>query len=122
MQYSAIVITAISSVTAVQALGINCRGSSNCASQGNVLTTIYNQILNLNQGIPYVDGQHITCSKNTCAFFQNLPVSNTYTAGDAAGHVKSLLDHGCSACGSDPLDGNDVLNGELTVNWVTSPS
>ena len=27
-----------------------------------------------------------------------------------------------TACGSDPTDGNDVLNGELTVNWVTNPS
>ena len=113
MHYSAIVITAMSSMTAVHALGINCRGqkspiflhplqyprlsvsigSSNCLSQGNVLTTIYNQILNLNQATPYVDGQHIACSKNTCAFYQNLPVG-TYTAGQAATHVKNLLNHG----------------------------
>ena len=113
MHYSAIVITAMSSMTAIHALGINCRGqkspiflhplqyprlsvsvgSSNCASQGNVLTTIYNQILNLNQDTPYVDGQHVACSKNTCAFYQNLPVG-LYTAGQAATHVKNLLDHG----------------------------
>ena len=69
-------------------------GSSNCASQGNVLITIYNQILNFNPNIPYVDGTHIACSKNTCAFYQNLPVSGTNTAGQAATHVKNLLDHG----------------------------
>ena len=27
-----------------------------------------------------------------------------------------------TACGSDPTDGSDVVNGELTVNWVTNPS
>ena len=26
-----------------------------------------------------------------------------------------------TACGSDPTDGSDVINGELTVNWVTNP-
>ena len=26
------------------------------------------------------------------------------------------------ACGSDPTDGSDVNNGELTLNWVIHPS
>ncbi|MCJ1454365.1 hypothetical protein MMC28_004718 [Mycoblastus sanguinarius] len=107
----------------VHAQGINCEGNGNCASQGdNALSQVHDKILALNQGQSFSNGQHIACAGNTgnaCAFFQN--IAGTQTAGQAAGYVANLLNHGCKACGSDPTDGSNVGNGELTVNWVSNP-
>lgn len=68
-------------------------------------------------------GRHlvqIACSQgqffHMCAFFQN---GASGTADRAAELIQGLLDHGCSACGSNPTqDGNNVDDGELTVNVV----
>lgn len=54
-----------------------------------------------------------------CAFFQN-------TNGGGSGALakqkaQDLINHGCSKCGSCPTQsGNNVADGELTVNWVSS--
>ncbi|CAF9930084.1 MAG: hypothetical protein ALECFALPRED_004512 [Alectoria fallacina] len=121
MQFSAMVFAAIGIAGSVTALDINCKGNGNCASQGDdALTEVHNKILALGQGSTFSNGQHIACAGGTgqaCAFYQNLV--GTQTAAQAAQHVANLLDHGCKTCGSDPTDGSNVSNGELTVNWVS---
>lgn len=56
---------------------------------------------------------------NFCAFYQN---GASGTAQDAYDQLQGLLDHGCTVCGSIPTnDGNNVDDGELTVNYVSDP-
>jgi len=52
-----------------------------------------------------------------CAFWQN---GASGSLNDGLGHLKNLQAHGCKNCGSDPTEpGNDVSNGQFTVNFVT---
>lgn len=105
------------------ALGINCRGSGLCPSDGAAgnlinLKAIVDGIQD--RGRHYNTGQQIACTGSLCTFFQNGASGN---AGDASGLLQQLLDHGCHKCGSVPTQpGNDVSKGELTVNVVGNPS
>ncbi len=107
----------------VSALGINCRGSGLCPSDGAAgnlinLKAIVDGIQDRNRH--YNTGQQIACTGSLCTYFQNGASGN---AGDASGLLQQLLDHGCKKCGSAPTQpGNDVSKGELTVNVVGSPS
>lgn len=107
----------------VSALGINCRGSGLCPSDGAAgnlinLKAIVDNIGDRNRH--YNTGQQIACTGSLCAFYQN---GASGTAGQASGLLQQLLDHGCKKCGSCPTQpGNDVSKGELTVNIVGSPS
>ncbi|CAM6093128.1 unnamed protein product [Calypogeia fissa] len=100
------------------ALGINCRGSGICASKSShTMSEINTAVQALNDGNIYSNGQHIVCVSSICAFLQN--VSGTKTGAQIKGYVQALLQHGCNVCGSDPTEpGNDVNQGELTVNYV----
>ncbi|KAJ6779966.1 hypothetical protein PWT90_03344 [Aphanocladium album] len=54
-----------------------------------------------------------------CIFYQH--TGREWTIGQTVQRVQNLLDHGCKACGSVPVDpGNNVKNGELTANYVTN--
>ncbi|KAJ6494596.1 Kp4-domain-containing protein [Mycena vulgaris] len=70
------------------------------------------------------DSAQIRCVKGfaggVCAFLQN-------SGGVSGQSIKALAhyipDHGCNRCGSVPLffsDANNVANGELTFDFVTS--
>jgi hypothetical protein len=54
-----------------------------------------------------------------CAFFQS---GASGTANDAFHYMQEIIDHGCKLCGSVPTQpGNNVANGQLTVNAVSKP-
>ncbi|KAL3679133.1 hypothetical protein R1sor_022089 [Riccia sorocarpa] len=111
----------LNAATRSDALGINCRGSSNCAAgRAHALSEINTKVQGLPDANVYPNGQHIACSDNICAFLQN--ISGTKTAAQIKGYVNQLLAHGCGKCGSVPTEpGNDVGTGQLTVNWVINP-
>ncbi|KAL3679126.1 hypothetical protein R1sor_022082 [Riccia sorocarpa] len=108
----------LNAATRSDALGINCRGSSNCAAgRAHALSEINTKVQGLPDANVYPNGQHIACSDNICAFLQN--ISGTKTAAQIKGYVNQLLAHGCGKCGSVPTEpGNDVGTGQLTVNWI----
>lgn len=110
------------------ALGINCRGSGLCASNGGLLGSAQAQLRGMDQNQQFSDGQHITCVKSSvtignpslCIFYQNTN-GRKWTVGQTVNYVQQLINHGCGACGSVPTDsGNDVKNGQLTANMVTN--
>ncbi|KAL4886885.1 killer toxin [Aspergillus karnatakaensis] len=107
-------------------LGINCRGSSNCAQpDAPALINLVALIDNIDPNRWYDNGQQIACQNEAflqgavCAFLQNsggAPGSSIITL------ARDLRDHGCAVCGSVPLffpqGDNNVDDGELTVNWT----
>lgn len=106
--------------SSVSALGINCRGSGFCPSDGAAgnlinLKAIVDGIQD--RGRHYDTGKQIACTGSLCAFYQKGASGN---AGDVSRQLQQLLDHGCKKCGSVPTQpGNNVDNGELTVNIVS---
>ncbi|MCJ1350775.1 MAG: hypothetical protein MMC33_000756 [Icmadophila ericetorum] len=88
------------------------------ADNASKLQQLQSKVGSLNGGNVYSSGQHIACVNNICAFYPNVASG---TAGNAATYLQNLLNHGCKKCGSDPIDGNNVNNGELTANWVSNP-
>ncbi|KAJ6789040.1 hypothetical protein PWT90_08411 [Aphanocladium album] len=121
---TAAVATFLSAISgSVLALGINCRGSGFCPSDGAAgnlinLKAIVDNIQD--RGRHYNTGQQIACTGSLCVFYQN---GASGTAGEASGQLQQLLDHGCKKCGSVPTQpGNDVSKGELTVNIVGHPN
>lgn len=110
------------------ALGINCRGSGLCRKDGvaKLLQSLIETRIDPNRR--YANGQQIACAtvglENVtayCAFLQN-------TGGTEGVNIKRLIhfipDHGCDSCGSVPTGFpglNDVSQGQLTINAVTSP-
>ncbi|KAG5659119.1 hypothetical protein KAF25_000321 [Fusarium avenaceum] len=123
--YTFLTITTL--LSAASALGINCRGSGWCninsASLNNVLTKA-KQLQARGQGDHHWgEGVQIACSGgqwgSICAFFQSGASGNTDRAVEL---VQGILDHGCTQCGSIPTEeGNNVDNGQLTVNYVENP-
>lgn len=114
-------LTLAAAAPQVMALGINCRGSSSCGTcRAHALSEIFTQVEGIDDGATFGDGTHIACSGNCCAFLQN--VSGTKTGAQLKGYMRQLVDHGCDKCGSVPTEpGNNVDNGELTVNFVSNP-
>jgi hypothetical protein len=107
------------------ALGINCRGSSDCVltdcpSMGEVVSLIEE----FDDDTWFDNGEHIACigsgdeDYSLCAFLQNsggAPGSSIKTL------ARDLQEHGCENCGSIPLfypGDNNVDDGELTFNAV----
>ncbi|KAM0189140.1 hypothetical protein ACHAPI_010158 [Fusarium lateritium] len=112
--------------SAVAGLGINCRGSGFCDLTFDAsIQDVQDQI-----GILVADGQgdrhfdtgaQIACTHGSqgsiCAFYQS---GASGSARDAFGHIQQIIDHKCSLCGSVPTQpGNNVDNGQLTVNFVS---
>ncbi|KAI5460914.1 killer toxin Kp4/SMK [Mariannaea sp. PMI_226] len=114
-------ISILSLVSAAAALGINCRGNTNCAGVlGCELSDIILQVSELDPSQQFGPGDHIACcgtpGSHLCAFTQNW--YETFTAGQALGMLQGLRGHGCGRCGSIPFLNNNVGQGEVTVNWV----
>lgn len=108
-------------------LGINCRGSGLCSGNKGLLGSAQGQLRGMDQNKKLRDGEHATCVQSSvtigdpslCIFYQN--TGREWTIGQTVNFVQNLLDHGCSACGSVPVDpGNNVKNGQLTANMVTN--
>lgn len=107
--------------------GINCEGSTECASSGDTISALLSDASDIDDGRFYSNGDQILCqhshetSGGICAFLQN-------TGGASGSSMQSLLqalvDHGCDRCGSVPLyypgDNNDGDHGVLTVDFVSN--
>ncbi|KAL7809321.1 killer toxin Kp4/SMK [Trichoderma aethiopicum] len=111
----------------VNALGINCQGSGLCVGNKGLLGTVLGQVKAMDQSKTFSDGEHIACAESSvsigdpslCLFYQK--TGRTFTVAQTIWYVQALMDHGCTACGSIPVDdGNNVDNGELTANMVTN--
>ena len=92
MKFTAACIATLAA--SASALGINCRGSGFCPSDGAAgnlinLKAIVDNIQPRNRY--YSTGQQIACTGSLCAFFQN---GATGTAEQVMGYLKQLLDHG----------------------------
>lgn len=109
-------------------LGINCRGSSTCDVGGvghtpaGTLSQVRDAVAAGPEGV-WSNGQHVACVPHVtgrlCAFYQNIG-SRTFNKGQSVSYLDQLKDHNCRVCGSIPTDaGNDVKNGQLTVNYVS---
>lgn len=125
MQLPSLIIQALALPTMALALGINCRGSFLChGNESPIVSRIQNLVTGaVNRGAGgnfYSEGKQIACADYYCAFFQSGASGNL---NDALGHINNIANHGCKVCGSDPTQpGNDVSTGELTINYVSSPS
>ncbi|KAG5748836.1 hypothetical protein H9Q70_008515 [Fusarium xylarioides] len=111
----------------VRRLGINCRGSSSCGV-GGIGHTPNGDLKDVRDAVAageesnFGNGEHIACIPfafgNLCAFYQGIG-SRTFTKEQSVTFLDQLRQHRCSKCGSIPVDpGNDVKNGQLTVNYV----
>lgn len=107
--------------------GINCNGSGLCVGNKGILGQAIGQLRGMDQNRKIRDGEHAVCVQSSisignpslCIFYQK--TGREWTIGQTVGFVQSLLDHGCKACGSVPVDpGNNVNNGELTANMATN--
>ncbi|KAF3056905.1 hypothetical protein CFAM422_012571 [Trichoderma lentiforme] len=116
-----------STISVASTLGINCQGSGLCVGNGGSLGEVLGILRGMDPNQQFSDGQQIACveSPNTvgnpslCVFYQK--TGRTFTVDQNIWYVQALIDHGCGACGSVPVDeGNDVNNGELTANMVTN--
>ncbi|OTA56409.1 killer toxin [Hypoxylon sp. EC38] len=106
-------------------LGINCRGSSNCAGTICSIFDIQNIINGKSDTAMFSPGEHIACcgdidgtGPGLCAFTQS--TSRSISGSEAKGLIAGLIAHGCKKCGSIPFQNNDVAQGELTVNFVSN--
>ena len=111
-----------------RALGINCRGSSTCTVGGighlpaGTLQEVRDAVAAGPEGV-WSNGQHLACVPHVtgrlCAFYQNIG-GRTFNKEQSVTYLDQLQDHGCRVCGSIPTDpGNNVGNGQLTVNFVS---
>jgi len=129
---STLALTALVS-SCVTALGINCRGSSECVSfscsDENVAEHLYEKMFtHLKDDQWYNDGEQLACVNGRdswshwgiCAFLQG---TNGLSGKDLKTLALRIVDHGCLGCGSVPVyfdkNENDVaLHGMLTFNYV----
>lgn len=124
-RFTPMLIALLHFVGFVSALGINCRGSSNCfdgagSSLLRDLTSVVGSHIDPNRFEFYNNGEQIICEFETgvCAFFQNSGGGSGSTVNTL---LNELLQHGCTVCGSIPINpGNNVANSELTVNAAGS--
>lgn len=111
-----------------RALGINCRGSSTCGvgGIGHTPAGTLEQVRDAVAAGPdgsWTNGQQIACVPHVtgrlCAFYQNIG-GRSFNKQQSVTFLDQLRDHGCRNCGSIPTDpGNNVGNGQLTVNFVS---
>ncbi|KAK3990722.1 killer toxin [Cladorrhinum sp. PSN332] len=121
-QLALFLTAALSMGGAVDALGINCRGSGNCGTSADAASKLVNILQTLNPNKNFLNRQQIACSGSICAFLQN-------TGGASGSKIKELAHyitgHNCKVCGSVPYyypqGNNNVADGQLTFNWVDNP-
>lgn len=111
----------------VSAIGINCKGSSECGVTGGRSTDILRTVQHIDGGRTYYNGQRIACwdsrlGTGLCAMLKS-------TGGIKGDLIKTLVqdivNHGCTKCGSVPVfynsgDNDASHHGELTINYVSS--
>jgi hypothetical protein len=112
---------------AKRSLGINCRGSSTCGVGGighlpNAEMKDVRDAVAAGEEGNWANGEHVACVLiffgSLCAFYQGIG-SRTLTKEQTVTFLDELLEHGCNKCGSIPANpGNNVANGQLTVNNV----
>jgi hypothetical protein len=77
-------------------LGINCRGSSNCAGKRGAIPRLQDSIDKIDDKRRYANGEHIVCSDHlllhTCAFLQKVPNSTHGVLGAEIKRLFRLLD------------------------------
>ncbi|TQV98645.1 hypothetical protein V2A60_007638 [Cordyceps javanica] len=126
VSFTTIIATLVVAACA-SAKGINCQGSGLCVGNKGLLGQAQGQLRGMGQNRKLRDGEHAVCVKSSvsigdpslCIFYQN--TGREWTVGQTVGFVQNIIDHGCAACGSVPVDpGNDVKNGQLTANMVTN--
>ena len=111
-----------------RSLGINCRGSSTCGVGGifhtpaGTLEDVFKAVAAGPDG-QWSNGQHVGCVPHAtgrlCAFYQNIG-GRLFNKDQSLNYLNQLSEHGCRVCGSVPTDpGNNVANGQLTVNFVS---
>ena len=64
-------------------------------------------------------GEHIACCGEDswmCAFTQR--TEEVISGARVKELFYGIVEHGCTACGSNPFYNNDVDQGELTINYV----
>ena len=128
----------------INALGINCRGSSECdfatTFHANYLT-FFNQTLstvqtrldnNTYSGITsftFHAGDQIICRDTTpggiCLYLQGPTIPFVGVNGSfILEKLTYLIEHGCHICGSVPISGdnNEDTAGKLTANYVMFPA
>lgn len=109
-------------VASTYAVGINCRGSGLCHSDGAA-----GSLMSLKEIVDHIQprhrhyntGQQIACTGSLCASYQH---GASGTAEGTSALLQALLDYGCKNCGSIPTSpGNNVRTGDLNVNVVGHP-
>ena len=125
-------------VANVCALGINCRGSSQCNKFFSTLKTknlinLLNETMwaSVSDEAYFYQEENIMCDKNAnwavggfCLFLQgNTPLSGV-NGSVLKSAISYLAAHGCHTCGSVPIGPNNdpSIAGWLTVNYVRYPS
>lgn len=123
MTFATVIITLTSLVASAAALGINCRGSGFCPSNGAAgnIQSLKKVVDNIQPRHRFYNpGQQIACTGTLCAFYQN---GASGTAEETSAWIARIMQHGCKKCGSVPTrPGNNVATGQLTVNIVGSPN
>jgi hypothetical protein len=122
------------SSNSVNALGINCQGSSSCSLSSwnvpGVLGIMRGWVNGIDPNHWYQNGDHIVCDNDLggqgiCAFLQG---TGGMPGSSIAGLLDALVQHGCTKCGSVPVylpvngDNNPNDHGILTVNYVSNPN
>lgn len=74
MHFIQLSLTVAALMGAASALGINCRGSGNCAGARSNIQGVLSAVESANQGRTYYDGQHIGCAGHLCAFYQVMSI------------------------------------------------
>jgi hypothetical protein len=128
-------IVLLATITTASALGINCRGSSDCniANDLHTASRLAGFISGIDPNRWYNNGEQIACAQSTgslgvasgfvaiCAFLQN---TGGAPGRNIAGLAPFITGHGCTICGSVPYfypSDNNVADGELTFNGVHNP-
>ncbi len=110
-------VLSITSLVSFASAGINCKGVL-CAPVAWTLGTSNNLVADID-GIDvnrvYANGEHIACYNDgghgLCAFLQSVP-SNAVSGGDIKTLIHDLQGHGCSKCGSVPIEALTGGNGD----------
>ena len=111
-------VACLMTLPGVRGLGINCRGSGECARDAAAMQ-LTGYINELDPNSWFDDGEKLACVGRICAFLQG-------TSGATGAMIQSIAhfipEHGCLVCGSVPYyyvgGNNDVRYGQLTYNAV----
>ncbi|KAL6918639.1 hypothetical protein FSST1_010134 [Fusarium sambucinum] len=130
MMFKSTLLAVATAVGLSGALGINCRGSGLCVGNKGAFSQLVAQVTAIDPSKTFRDGEHITCvdinqignHPAICAFYQNIG-DRTFCVSQTQTFLQWILERGCKTCGSVPTDdGNNVANGQPTVNVVINPT